>query len=223
MFSINTFTLGREKYLKKTLKGVEKSFLESIPIEHNIFFCGERPSKEVEKFISELKYAKYINCFFREKRSVGENLNEAKNISKYKFFLKLDDDAELISENVFEHALEIFKQKPLSVFSPFPVGLINNLGGIRGTSHEIIYSEKMDTFYTMRKVNHIGGFCRFCPTDLIKLSNFSNSHNEDTEFSSSFSNNIDFFYLENTIIVEHQESTLGQHARYGENYFKGRF
>lgn len=223
MFSIATFTLGRERYLKKTLLGVQKSLGKDIPIEHNLFFCGEKPSKEMEDFISSLDYSRDINCFFAPKRSVGQNLNESKKIAKFPFFLKLDDDAELVSDNVFLHASEIFSQKKDSVFSPFPVGLINNLGGIRGFSHEVVYSPKTDVFYTLRKTDHVGGFCRFCETELLQSINFSDSHNEDTEFSNAARNKKEFFYLENAMIVEHQESTLGQHARYGDNYFKGRF
>jgi len=223
MFSIATFTLGREKYLKKTLLGVQKSFNESIPIEHNLFFCGEEPSRDMENFISSLKYSKYINCISSPRRSVGQNLNESKKIAKFPFFLKLDDDAELVSNDVFIHASEIFSYKKNSVFSPFPVGLINNLGGIKGFAHEVVYSPKTDVVYTLRKTDHVGGFCRFCQTETLQSVVFSDSHNEDTEFSTATRNSNDFFYLENAMIVEHQESTLGQHARYGDAYFNGRF
>jgi hypothetical protein len=47
---------------------------------------------------------------------------------------------------------------------------------------------------------------------------------EDVNFSEFCGiRGIPMYYLENALVVEHQESTLGQHARYGENYFKGRF
>jgi len=86
------------------------------------------------------------------------------------------------------------------------------------------YSVETDTYYTFRKVHHVGGFARIMPVEYFKQINFTNTHSEDTECSTwCNNNNIPMYYLENALIVEHQESTLGQHARYGEKYFKGRF
>jgi len=226
MISIFTNTLGREFYLKKGLKAIEKQLI-NIDFEHHIIFSGTNPSNNFVDFFNSLdkNYRSKIKIeTTNEVASIGKNLNHATANSKHELFLKLDDDAEILTNNFFEHIIEINKLKPNSVFSPFPIGLINNLGGVKGMSHEVIYSENMDTYYTLRKTDHVGGFCRICPTNLIKEINFSDSHNEDTEFSSAArSKNIEIFYLENSIAVEHMESTLGQHKRYGNDYFKGRF
>jgi hypothetical protein len=73
-------------------------------------------------------------------------------------------------------------------------------------------------------VNHIGGFARISPSEIYQQIHFTDNHNEDGEFS-NFCNsmNIPMFYLENDLVVQHQESTLGQHQRYGEGYFGKRF
>lgn len=225
MISIFTNTLGRELYLKKNLKAVERSLNANIQIEHHIIFSGCSPSNELINFLKGLTYCSQIKIEkTQEAYSIGKNLNYAKSQAKYPLFLKLDDDAEILTSDFFNHILEISTLKPNSVFSPFPIGLINNLGGVKAISHEVIFSEKMDAYYTLRKTNHVGGFCRICPTNLIKQVDFSDSHNEDTEFSNFVrSKGIDLFYLENAIAVEHMESTLGQHKRYGDDYFKGRF
>lgn len=225
MISIFTNTLGREFYLKKNLKAVERSLSSNIQIEHHIIFSGCSPSNEFINFLEGLTYCSRIKIEkTQEAHSIGKNLNHAKSQAKYPLFLKLDDDAEILTSDFFDHVLEISTLKPNSVFSPFPIGLINNLGGVKAQSHEVVFSEKMDTHYTIRKTVHVGGFARVCQTELIKQIEFTDAHNEDVEFSNfARSKGIDLFYLENAIAVEHMESTLGQHKRYGRDYFKARF
>lgn len=225
MISIFTNTIGREFYLKKNLKSIEKSFNRDIQIEHHVIFCGCSPSNDFLNFLEKLTYRHLIKIeTTQEIRSIGKNLNHAKTQAKYPIFLKLDDDAEILTSNFFDHILEISALKPNSAFSPFPIGLINNLGGVRAQSHEVLFSEKMNTYYTLRRTSHVGGFARICQTELIKQIEFTDAHNEDVEFSNfAKSKGVDLFYLENALAVEHMESTLGQHQRYGEEYFKGRF
>ena len=227
MISIFTNTIGREFYLKKNIKAIEKQLRNNVDIEHNIIFSGCTPTNDFVDFLNSLNvnYRSKIKLeTTKDISSIGKNLNYAASNASGKLFLKLDDDAEILTDNFFNHILEINKLKPNSVFSPFPIGLINNLGGVKAISHEVIFSEKMNVYYTLRKTDHVGGFCRICPTNLIKQIKFTDSHNEDTEFSSFVrSNNLEIFYLENSIVVEHMESTLGQHKRYGNSYFKGRF
>ena len=79
-------------------------------------------------------------------------------------------------------------------------------------------------------VHHVGGFARISPREVVKDWVLApdlmegQSGNEDGQHSSRcLDENISMAYLENAIIVEHQESTLGQHKRYGEDYFGKRF
>ena len=110
--------------------------------------------------------------------------------------------------------------------------LINNPGGVPRLAPQFVsYGSETDTFYTLRPVDHVGGFARIAPRELVKdwvLASDRNipgaSGNEDIQFSRlCVQNNIPMYYLENALIVEHQESTLGQHARYGKDYFGERF
>jgi hypothetical protein len=83
---------------------------------------------------------------------------------------------------------------------------------------KVIYDKNKDTYYTIRYVNHIGGFCRITNSSLIKEIDFSmspdNGHAEDVLLSCVCKyKKIPMFYLENGLIVEHQESTLGQKER----------
>jgi glycosyltransferase involved in cell wall biosynthesis len=142
---------------------------------------------------------------------------------------KLDDDALPYGEHYFNHIKEIYNLTGGNcIFSPYPVGLINNPGGVHSKEHFLIYGKNTDTYYTFRKVHHIGGFARIMPSKIAKSFcwpfDYSplNSGREDVNFSEYCkTQNIPMFYLENSIIVEHLESTLGQKERYKE-YFSER-
>jgi hypothetical protein len=69
----------------------------------------------------------------------------------------------------------------------------------------------------------LGGFARIAPKEHLLNTRFSDDHSEDSEFSGNCNtNNIPMYYLENGLIVEHQETGLGQQARYGKEYFQAR-
>jgi len=144
--------------------------------------------------------------------------------------IKMDEDCVLRSPNFFTHVKEVHTMFPRLVFSPFPVGLINNLGGPPSDQRGVVHGEKTDTYYTFRAVNHIGGFCRISPANPTKEWVFdydkseTSSGTEDGQHSQKcITEGLPMVYLENALIVEHQESTLGQHKRYGEDYFGKRF
>lgn len=228
MLDILTITLGRKFYFFKLLESIEKKFSNHFDlINHYLIFQNQSYDEETENFIKKLNpsYSKKINIEIIESaQSVGEVLNKVKHKFKQKFFLKLDDDCLLVSDDFGKHILALANQIPDCAFSPYPVGLINNTGGVHSRDHKIIYNQHTNCFYTLRKVNHLGGFARLVPTEYFKNIVFSDSHSEDSECSQYLNKiGVEMFYLENSIIVEHQESTYGQHARYGEGYFKGRF
>jgi hypothetical protein len=231
---ILTITLGRELYLKRLLNSFCKlSNYQKHEVNYHIIYQGE-PSKDFLEYLEfecpiyARKWPSTLKLHLNkdEPQSVGEVLKQFRNYNKEHadYLWKLDDDALLRSDNFLDHVEEIFKHVGEAVISPYPVGLINNPGGVLSKKHTVIYSEKMDAYYTLREVGHVGGFARIMPYDIFSKIKFSNSHSEDTECSTYCSvYNKPMFYLENALIVEHQESTLGQHKRYGEGYFKGRF
>lgn len=219
---ILTVTLGRMHYLKNLLDSFDKlSNWQDHDVTYNIIYQGNPP----DIFLDYLKQFKFpINISTTTHvYSIGAIMNMYKNELKGDYFWKLDDDAKLYSPHFLDHIEELCDIYPKAVFSPYPVGLINNPGGVPSKNHHVVYSNWNDTYYTLRKVNHIGGFARIMPSNLLQNISFSDTHSEDTECSAYFNReNIPMYYLENTLIVEHQESTLGQHERYKE-YFKGRF
>lgn len=219
---ILTVTLGRDLYLKKLLNSLDTSGISQLDYRHYIIYQGN-PTDDI---ITNIKCKNKTELIINNQGpiSIGQIMNQFKSKCGDGLFWKIDDDAEFISKNMNKHIEELYTLKPNCVFSPYPVGLINNPGGVMSKEHEVIYSQKLDQYYTLRKVNHVGGFCRIMPSNIYKNIEFTDSHSEDGEVSLYCRyNNIPMYYLENSLIVEHQESTLGQHKRYGNNYFKGRF
>lgn len=208
--SIVTTSLGRELYLRRLFNSFEiNSNYHNYDVEYFLYLQGDI-SIDLEKYIKSFN----VKIEKGEKISIGNVLNKYKNVVTGDLFWKLDDDARLITSDFIGNILELYKLKPDSGFSPYPVGLINNPGGVLSKNHSVVYSELYDVFYTLRQVHHLGGFCRVVPTKYIKNMQFSNAHNEDSECSAFLNrNNIPMYYLENNLIVEHQESTLGQRAR----------
>lgn len=154
--------------------------------------------------------------------SIGDVLERYKGIfRRTSHVLKLDDDALPVGGDFFRHANELIRLIPDRVFSPYPVGLIQNAGGPKGTGHEVIRSKRTDTYYTLRKVNHVGGFARFSPSAYYADVRFDpTEHNEDVLFSKAMcARGVTMNYLENALIVEHAESTMGQLAR-DAGYFR---
>ncbi len=231
--SIYTFTLGRERYLVELIRSLHAYPLpKGIEVEHHVCFQGVRPG---EDYWSSVALHSNIKTHLWEKNiGIAEGMNKILPELTGDIIIKMDDDCKPLwfwhRPSFFEMIQEISKAKPNAVWSPYPVGLINNPGGPRAISHEVIrIDEPWDSIYTLRKVTHVGGFCRISPKS-TKDWRFENdlrpgqSGNEDVQFSQRCQREgIEMFYTENGPIIEHNESTLGQHARYGNGYFNGRF
>ena len=229
--SVITFTLGtRDKYLFNCLDSVyNDGFLGKV--EHHVIFQGSVPDEGVRGCLSTYKQTPSYELIIHEwpqNIGIGAGLNKILSECTGDLILKLDDDAKIISEDFFDNALSIHKKFPNSCFNPYPIGLIGNPGGPRAIDHSVWYDKQNDKVWTRRHVPHLGGFSRFTPAHIIKSFKFSSdlipgiSGTEDGDFSRHcLANNIEMFYLESGLAVEHNESTLGQVVRYQE-YFKNR-
>lgn len=233
-------TMGREKYLKTALQSLirEANIAKNIDIQLILISQGYAISQEITELLLNNKEILKIKVV-----PLKENIGTTKGLIESKKYIrpisdlvmKMDEDCEIITNNFFIHLDNIYrflsteKNTEQFVLSPFPVGLINNLGGPPKTGgHYIIdWSDKFcNTIYTLRRVSHVGGFARISTKKTFMNVPFENdnttnhSGHEDGIFSKyCLDNNILMFYLENAMAVEHQESTLGQQRRYKE-YFK---
>lgn len=231
---IITAALSRDLYVEKMIHSVMRNLKyignENIEVRHIILWNNHVPSENLSMLLAHYKESlngRLIQIYEQNDTPLidGQTLNIMRSHLDSDITMKMDDDCEIVSTNFFNHMTEIYNMLPNTIFSPYPVGLIGNPGGVpKNGEHFCLHSEKMNTYYTFRPVDHIGGFARICPTNLIKDFEFGcKTRNEDVQFSNYWSaSGIFMVYLENAMIVEHQESTLGQHERYPE-YFKGRF
>lgn len=161
-------------------------------------------SREV-KLVLRLSPSKLIN---------GAALDKLHPLVSAPLLMKADDDCWIQSHAFFQHVLAVNHLISNAAFSPFPVGLINHLGGTPAIRRLVQYSSVTDTYYTLREVSHVGGFARICPTRLVRGLVLGAIPDEDSVFSRRMvQQRIPLFYLENALIVEHAESTLGQQDR----------
>lgn len=224
MISIITTSMGREIYLVRLLESIE-NLRGTEEIEHYIGFINNSfETLSVGMKAVLYRYKKEIlkdNLYILKYQDLSPQQRYFNDIiprTKGDIIVKLDDDAIIRSDNYFTHVRAIHELIPDSVFSPFPVGLIGNFGGVQSTERHVQYSNKTDVYYTFRKVPHVGGFGRIVPASIAR--NFvwqDMGEGEDTQFS-KMTNNIKKYYLENALIIEHAESTLGQAERFGNKY-----
>jgi glycosyltransferase involved in cell wall biosynthesis len=240
--SVVTFTLGgRNEYLFRCLDSVYQKEIEeqyiygvdctSLKIEHHLIFQGAMPAPEIKQALSvyrESDYYKLIIHYWPENIGIGAGLNKILPECKGDLIFKMDDDAKIISSDFFDKAYALYKRFPNSVFSPLPCGLLRSPGGPPALNHKVWWDKTNDIIWTKRIVNHVGGFARFAPKTIMEKFKFSNdlipgiSGTEDGQLSSYCnSNNIEMFYLEDGLIVSHQETCYGQLLRNPE-YFAGR-
>lgn len=225
--SIYTFTLGgRPKYLWDCAESVfEDMAFNKLRYNHHIICQGPSLSAKDKEGLESLEC---IVHEWPENIGIGAGINKIMPELDGALLFKMDDDCKIISQDFFTQAWTLHKKFPNECFNPYPVGLTGHPGGPRGFKHSVWHDPKTDTVYTRRHVNHLGGFSRFTPASIIKGFTFPNdlisgiSGSEDGSFSKYCqSNNIPMFYLENALVVEHAESTVGQVVRYYD-YFKDR-
>lgn len=234
-FTILTITLGKRiEYFSNTMCALNNAILSHRSGRFKLIVCIDNNDsvvlKSIQNITEPIKHRIDLSII-QNKDSIGiaQSINNCmQNIHDNDLVLKLDDDCKIVSYlDFFQNAGILHKIMPELVFSPFPVGLINNLGGPPKNSknRKVIYYKNGDLILTLRPTNHVGGFARFAPAKFLKSCKLNNdlitgiSGTEDGQFSQyCLKNNIEMAYLENGLIVEHMDSTLGQIVKY-RDYF----
>ena len=224
---IFTFTMGREVYLRRLLQSIYAA-RPPYAVEHHVCFQGVHPSPEMRSLLSTAPAP--IRCVLHEwpeNLGVGLGMNKLVPTLDGDLIMKFDEDGMIVSADFFEHVAGVFRCHPEAVLSPFPVGLIGSVGGTPALSRHVLYDNQTETFYTFRRVAMVGGFARIAPGHLAREWRFPddrqlpNSSNEDQHVGEYCRMaGVPMYYLENSLIVEHQESTLGQLAREGKDISK---
>jgi len=229
---IITFSMGRYKYLMECIKSVAHSmeYDEDFIITHHVVFQGVNPPDEFYKEVR--RYGRNVNYhYFKENIGIGAGLNRILDQINGDLIIKVDEDAKFLTYGALEELIKIHQAYPDRVFSPFVIGLQNNLGGVPGYTHEHYYDEEEDSYYMLRMVNHIGGIARCVPKKIYDRFRFLDdldhsgvtSGNEDGQFSTwCKQQGIKMMYMDTHAVVEHQEGTLCQKMRYPEYFEKRR-
>jgi hypothetical protein len=158
MIHILTVTHNRSLYLKRCIGSIIHNNTHLQDVHHHIVFNGCPTYENLETKYYEISTYQH-NSF----ETLEFNLNKYLPLMGAEdddIVVKFDDDVIVLSDAFFDHVKCIMDLKPDAVISPFPVGLINNLGGVASNDRHVMYGKEMDTFYTFRKVNHVGGFAR---------------------------------------------------------------
>ena len=226
MLSIFTLTLGRPYYLNRQLSSVAQAAATyNGSIAQHICFQGAQPHPSTLATVrtctrDNLRHHVHV---WDENLGIAGGVNKIMPQLEGDLVVKMDDDCMLLSNDFFTHVKAIHRLRPEAVFSPFPVGIMAGVGGDEALEHQVSYSPDTDTYYPLRYVAHLGGLCRITPAAPVRhfklKTNLSNSGTEDSQHSALCrAHGIEMFYLENALVVEHQESALGQESRQ-ESYF----
>ena len=226
--SIYTLSLGRMFYLKKLIQSMQKNI--HLPYQHVILNQGIK-DEEFVSFLKDLgKNNKNIQVI-HEPENLGINAGCKKCVSYCTgdLIIKLDEDMKIISEDFLKHMLAAYNAigEPV-VLTAFPGGFIMYPGGVPGRfGHSVYYSKETDTYYTIRWVHYLGGYCECIPKMVYEIAKpldgfprKRKSSGQDVFISRKMRKaRFRLGYFENACIVEHQESTLGQETRF-RDYFE---
>jgi hypothetical protein len=224
---------GRERSL--TLQSSQSHKVSTgwkrVKINHKIVFQGCKCPDMVRtaaKFCQDINRDYTFEIIEWDKNiGIGAGLNKIIPLCDAPLIFKMDDDCEIISRNFFSTALFVNSKFPQAIFSPQPIGLVNNMAGPPGHKREVIEDVETHKYHMVRHVNHVGGFARFCPAKIMKSFTFAPdlingiSGDEDGQLSQfALRANIPMIYVETGMVVEHMEG-LGQQIRYPQ-YFANR-
>lgn len=222
-----TLTMGRELYLQRLLESVIRG-AGDVTVEHHLCFQGVEPSEATRQLIAHhgvqgLRFV--VHCW---EENVGSALGQDRVLREIDgdFIIRLDDDALLLSPSFFRTLVAAHRLMPGAVLHAFPVGLVRTVGGMRALERDLAYDEELDLWFTYRRVERAGGLARSGPGDLLRTFRFTDdrgvghSGSESRQFADQCkAAGIPIYVLENGVVVEHQESSMGQFARLGRSYF----
>lgn len=142
---------------------------------------------------------------------------------QYDIVIKVDNDAELMTEGWLGSMIDIFERNRRVILSPYVEGLDGSPGGVlrqraSGSSPYILINDRI-----MGLVPNLGGIVFAAPIELFDNWKFDDAYEGNKDLIlSQYARKIGYslFYLEE-FRVWHIDGTKGQHKKYPD-YFKGR-
>jgi glycosyltransferase involved in cell wall biosynthesis len=146
-----------------------------------------------------------------------------KSEGEYDIIVKVDNDAEMLSEGWLAAMVEIFERNRKVILSPYVEGLDGSPGGVlrqraSGDSPYILINDRV-----LGNVPNLGGIVFATPIELWSKWKFDELYEGNKDLIlSKYARNMGYslFYMEE-LRVWHIDGTQGQHDKFPE-YFKGR-
>lgn len=212
--AIYTRCTSRWFYLKRQLESLDRWEGAS----HKIFVQhGAKIPAEVEEFVSrhgaQIESIPWVTLSSASR--IGQNWALGTGAE---LIMQLDDDARAMGPDFFQRIYRFHEAKPDVAFAPAVVGIFATT--IRspdssGKDRHYVYDPHFDEYYGYRIVRHIGGFARAIPSRIAEKVNIPDGDRTEDGTCSGQLNQLGVprVYLENGVVVEHQETTWGQHRR----------
>jgi GT2 family glycosyltransferase len=227
--SVYTLSLGRKFYLEKLLASMQKNM--GLPYQHVILNQGVKDKDFVSFLDGVAKKHQHIKVIHAPE-NLGINQGCKKCVSQCSgdLIIKIDEDMKIISEDFLKHLLAVYNAigEPVAL-TAFPAGFTGHPAGVMGRfGHSVYYSKETDTYYAIRWVHYLGGYCECIPKMVYEIAKpldgfkgKKKSSGQDVYISRRMRKaGFRLGYFENACIVEHQDSTLGQEARLKEYFEK---
>ena len=225
--SAYTLTLGRELYLQRLLESVIRGAI-GVTVEHHLCFQGVEPSEATMSLLEHHSVEGLRFVVHRWDENVGNALGQDRILRELEgdLIARFDDDAQLLGPGFFRKLVAAHRLMPGAVLHAFPVGLVRTVGGMPALERVLAYDDALDLWFTYRRVELVGGLARSGPGDLLRTFRFlddrgiGHSGNETRQFADQCeAAGVAMYILENGLVAEHQETSMGQFARLGRAYF----
>lgn len=230
--AVYTLTMDRLDYTKQAMKALDR--LADYPFDW--FVIDQGSTDGTQKWVGEQMrrgphgFSNIQKINFRPyAQNVGlakgwnNMLDWIKSEGGYDIVVKVDNDAEMLSQGWLKAMVEIFKRNRKVVLSPYVEGLEHTPGGVlrERQSGDSPYLMINDTVLGL--VPHLGGIVMAHPIELVKDWRFDElaAGNKDIMLSKyARERGFALFYMEE-YRVWHIDGTIGQHKKYPD-YFLDR-
>lgn len=240
--AIYTLTMNRLAYTKQMYKSIcnlagypfdwfvidqgskdgTVEWIKSLTRDQEVLHKGFTSENPIIQAREKLKYKLYEDNVGLAK---GWNniVDFIKSEGDYDIIVKIDNDAEIITDGFLKAMVDVFERNKKVILSPYVEGLDGSPGGVlrQRASGESPYMMIND--YVLGIVPNLGGIVFATPIDLWKNWKFDELYEGNKDYILSLyagKNGYLLFYMEE-FRVWHIDGTKGQHAKFPD-YFKGR-
>ncbi len=216
--AVFTLTLDRLEYTKKMIKAARNT----AGYDFSWIVLDQNSQDGTVEFIKEeTKYGVFLDKNIGIAKGWDKAIEEIKRIDDFDIVVKLDNDAEMLTDGWLKTIVDIFEINKKVILSPYVEGLQDSPGGVmrQRADGESPYIRINDNVLGI--VPNLGGICFATPIEVYKDFKFPKDIRGNKDYYlSKYAQGLGYAlaYMEE-FRVYHQDGTEGQHKRYPE-YFK---